>query len=137
MANKKTGDSKTAQAAAYKSQKKWESNRKRRLERTLKEQPNNKNIKPAMEGMVYRRRTPTNPTWSHSMIREARLFKEFTGKFHMDLFSKDPKAQAAAAQLRRTEQEVKKPQRQAHSDFGAFSIGTRLGYTSSKSFQWD
>ena len=33
------------------------------------------------------RKKPVTPFWSHTMIREAKLFKEFTGRVDRDIFS--------------------------------------------------
>lgn len=33
------------------------------------------------------RKKPVTPFWSHTMIREAKLFKEFTGSVNRDIFS--------------------------------------------------
>ena len=52
-----------------------EANRKKRLERTVKAQPNNEQAKIALsEGRGHKRKTPKNPYWSHTMIKEAKLF---------------------------------------------------------------
>lgn len=98
MATSKNG-SKTSQAANYKTNKRWESNRKRRLERVLKEQPTNQQVINALKGgMVYRRRTPTNRVWSASWIRIAKLFKEFTGRFDPAIMSSNVDAARTALQ---------------------------------------
>lgn len=90
--------SKTAEgnAASYKSSRRWEANRKRKLERALKEQPNNEQIKIALKNIVYRRKTPTNREWSASWIRTAQLIKEFTGKFDKAIMSSNPKVAGEA-----------------------------------------
>lgn len=90
MAN--TARSKTAQntAAVYKSSRRWESNRMRKLARTLKEQPTNEQVKAAMKSMVYRRKTPNTQEWSASWIRVAKLFKLFTGKFDRAIMNANP-----------------------------------------------
>lgn len=65
-----------------------EANRKQRLERTVKAQPNNEQAKIALsEGRGHKRKTPKNPYWSHTMINEAKLFKEFTGRMDINVFS--------------------------------------------------
>lgn len=75
-----------------------QANRKRRLERTVKQQPNNQQLVRALGEVGRQRKTPTNPQWSHSAIRIAKLFKEFTGRASVDLFSSNPKIQAQALQ---------------------------------------
>jgi hypothetical protein len=92
---------KQAYAALYKSSTRWATNRKIKLTRVLKQQPNNEQIKDALANIKYRRHTPTTKTvWSHSNIRVAKLFKEFTGRASADLFSSNPKVQFAALMYR-------------------------------------
>lgn len=91
--------SKIAQASNYKSNKTWEKNRTKRLERTIKAQPNNEQAKAALKsGFVYRRRTPAVRMWSASWIRVAKLFKEFTGSFDPAIMSSNPKTASDAMQ---------------------------------------
>lgn len=73
--------------ASYKSGNKWRVNRERRLQRALKEQPNNEQIKIALKGVVYRRKTPKVTEWSASNIAIAKLFKAFTGRVNRNIFS--------------------------------------------------
>lgn len=77
---------------------KTQANRKRKLERTLKSQPNNQQLVRALGEVGRPRKTPTNPQWSHSAIRLAKLFKYFTGRAPLELFSSNPKIQAQALQ---------------------------------------
>lgn len=97
MVTKSTG-SKAAQAARYKTDKRWEINRKARLERTIRNQPNNEQAKLALKGMVYRRKTPGAAGWSATQISTAKILKEFTGSFDRSYFSVDPKVSQAAVQ---------------------------------------
>jgi hypothetical protein len=93
--------SKQAYSALYKSSTRWATNRKIKLTRLLKQQPNNEQIKDALANIKYRRHTPNTKTvWSHGNIRLAKLFKEFTGRASADLFSSNPKVQAAALAYR-------------------------------------
>jgi hypothetical protein len=93
--------SKQAYSALYKSSTRWATNRKIKLTRLLKQQPNNEQIKDALANIKYRRHTPNTKTvWSHDNIRLAKLFKEFTGRASADLFSSNPKVQAAALAYR-------------------------------------
>jgi hypothetical protein len=96
MANKSGGASKTGQAASYKALKRWETNRKKRLMKLAVEQPNNTQIPAALSGMVYRRKTPTTPFWSSTRIKVAGLFKRYTGKVNMDIFSNNEKVAGPA-----------------------------------------
>jgi hypothetical protein len=93
--------SKQAYSALYKSSTRWATNRKIKLTKLLKQQPNNEQIKDALANIKYRRHTPNTKTvWSHGNIRLAKLFKEFTGRASADLFSSNPKVQAAALAYR-------------------------------------
>lgn len=42
------------------------------------------------------RKKPVTPYWSHTMIREAKLFKEFTGKVDLNIFSSTESVRANA-----------------------------------------
>lgn len=93
--------SKQAYSALYKSTTRWATNRKIKLTRLLKQQPNNEQIKDALANIKYRRQTPSTKTvWTHGNIRLAKLFKEFTGRASADLFSSNPKVQSAALAYR-------------------------------------
>lgn len=98
MANKAGGKSKVAQAASYKLNKRWETNRKRRLERTLKEQPNNEQVKLALKSIVYRRKTPKTQEWSASWVAVAKIIKLFTGRFDRAIMSSNLDNARAALQ---------------------------------------
>ncbi len=97
MANS-TSKSKTAYYASYKSSNRCVTNRKKKLERALKEQPNNAQIPLAIADARYRRRTPTNTMWKASQKRVAQLIKEFAGSCPHAVFSSNEKvAQEALA----------------------------------------
>ena len=75
-------------SATAKPASRYSINRKRRLLRTLKNQPNNEQVRLALtDDRPSGRKTPNNSYWSHSMIREAQLFKEFTGSMDLNIFS--------------------------------------------------
>ena len=76
----------------------WEVNRKRKLEKQLKLQPNNEQVKLALQNIHRRRKTPTNREWSKSWIRVAKLFKLFTGRFDRDIMSSNQAVASAALQ---------------------------------------
>ena len=108
---KNTSKSKQAQYTQYQSNSKWASNRKRKLERQLKLQPNNsEQIKLAISNISYRRKTPKIQAWSHSNIRMAMLFKLFTGKASPELFSSNQKTQSAALHLYKPSKVQKVPE---------------------------
>jgi hypothetical protein len=121
--------SKVAQASRYKTNKTWEVNRTLRLERTIRNQPNNEQAKAALKaGFVYRRKTPNTRPWSASWIRIAKLFKEFTGSFNPLIMSSNPKTASEAMQitgaksLTYAKMKAVKPT----GDKGFFSIEARL-----------
>jgi hypothetical protein len=87
-----------------------QANRKRRLERTLRAQPNNKQVQLALLDTGTKRKAPNSPQWSHSAIRLAKLFKEFTGRAPKELFSSNPKVQQAAMTVPSTRVFVNLPQ---------------------------
>lgn len=121
--------SKIAQASNYKSSKTWEKNRIKRLERTIKNQPNNEQAKAALKnGPVYRRKTPTNRVWSASWIRVAMLFKEFTGSFNPLIMSSNPKTASEALHVpgTKTLENAKRKVEKSQGDKGFFSIAARL-----------
>jgi hypothetical protein len=97
-----------------------QANRKRRLQRTLKAQPNNVQVQNALLELGSKRKAPTNPQWSHSAIRLAKLFKEFTGRAPKELFSSNPKVVQAAMTVPSTKEFVNLPKGKVD-----FSIGAR------------
>ena len=97
-----------------------QANRKRRLERTLKAQPNNTQVQNALLEVGSKRKAPNHPQWSHTAIRLAKLFKEFTGRAPKELFSSNPKVVQAAMTVPSTKVFVNLPQGKVD-----FSIGAR------------
>ena len=73
--------------AEPKSNSNTEANRRRRLERTIKAQPNNKQAQLALGDSKTKRKASNKREWSHSARRLAQLFKLFTGKAPKELFS--------------------------------------------------
>ena len=122
MANKSRSKGAEGYFAAYKSSKRWEANRRRKLERALKRNPGNaEQINAALKSMVYRRLTPITPTWSSSKRRIAILFKLFTGTVNPDMFSNNEKLAGPALM---THSKVKLPKPTGRTD-GMFQLGTR------------
>lgn len=120
-----TSKSKAAEAyhSRYKTNKTWEENRKRRLERTLKAQPNNEQVKNALKGMVYRRKTPGPHGWSAAEIAVAKLFKQFVGFYDRAIAHSDPKVSQPPLSRPSKLNHVKEPQ----SNFKSFfSLEARL-----------
>lgn len=97
-----------------------QANRKRRLQKQLKLQPNNTQVQNAVLEVGRQRKAPGTPQWSHGAIRLAKLFKYFTGRAPKELFSSNPKVVQAALTTPSTKQFVKLPQGKVD-----FSIGAR------------
>ena len=114
--------SKTAAPAAAVSQgvARTQANRKRRLQRTLKQQPDNLQVQNALLEVGRQRKAPITKQWSHTAIRLAKLFKEFTGRAPKELFSSNPKVQQAAMSTPSTKLFLNLPQGKVD-----FSIGAR------------
>lgn len=110
--------------SAYKSNKTWEVNRKARLQRTQKAQPLNEQVAQALKGMVYRRKTPTKSMWSHSAKAAAQLYKQFSGRFDMNILSSDPKLQHAATQIPSKREIVAVANTSQYASF--FAMGARI-----------
>jgi len=128
MANKSRSKGAEGYAAAYKSSKRWESNRKRRLERVLKEQPENQQVKDALKSIVYRRKTPNTREWSASWIATAKLFKMFTGKFDRNIMSSNEKVVAEAIKTSRKDRHFVMPMNRDPKSF--FSLLSRSNLNS-------
>jgi len=96
LSTKSGGNSKTAQANNYKTLKRWETNRLKKLERHMKQFPEDKIAERALSNVVYRRKTPKTQEWSHSQIRLAELFKMFKGRVDRDIFHSNEKISAPA-----------------------------------------
>jgi hypothetical protein len=96
-----------SRAAAYKTEKRWEKNRKRKLQRALKRDPNNaEQINAALGSIVYRRKTPLKPAWTSTSRRIAILSKKF----------------------KLTKQNLEDNKKAEKPSYGAmFTISTRLG----------
>lgn len=122
MASKSGSKGQEGRAALYQSTKRWEANRRRKLERALKRNSGNaEQINAALKSMVYRRHTPVTPTWSSSKRRIAILFKLFTGTVNPDMFSNNEKLAGPALM---THSKVKLPKPTGRTD-SMFQLGTR------------
>jgi hypothetical protein len=96
-----------------------QANRKRRLTRLLKSQPNNVQLQNAVLETGQVRKKPVTPQWSHSAIRLAKLFKYFRGSAPKELFSNNPKVQQAALTTPNTKQFLNLPQGKVDFSLGA------------------
>ena len=67
------------------------------------------------------RKKPVTPYWSHTMIREAKLFKEFTGKVDLSIFSsiESVRANARLHATRQDWSQVKLPHGKVNFTLGA------------------
>ena len=72
----KTSKGQEAYYARYKSSGVYTKNRKRRLERALKRNPENEQIALALKDISYRRKKPNTQMWSHSARAQAQLLRE-------------------------------------------------------------
>lgn len=132
MANKSGSAGRTAKAAAYKTSRRWEANRRRKLERQLKLNPNNAvQIEAALKNIVYRRKTPTNRTWSPTRRQTAILYKRFTGKVNMDIFSNNEKLSGPALMTHGTF----KTKSTGRTD-RMFALGTRAKHAGTDTLAW-
>jgi hypothetical protein len=98
MANKSKSKTAELYAATYKSSRRWESNRRAKLEKQFKLQPTNEQVRLALKDINYRRKTPKVREWSADWIRVAKLFKEFCGRFDREIMSSNTKVAGAALQ---------------------------------------
>jgi hypothetical protein len=96
-----------------------QANRKRRLLKLLKQQPNNKQLQNAVLETGQVRKKPVTPQWSHGAIRLAKLFKYFRGSAPKELFSSNPKVQQAALSAPSTKQFINLPQGKVDFSLGA------------------
>lgn len=99
----KKGTGREAQFSKYKTSKVYEANKRRKLERTVKNQPNNEQAKLALKDISFRRKAPKVPQWSSTTIRIVELFKLFAGEFDKNFFDKDIEKSVAAANVRNPE----------------------------------
>lgn len=73
-----------------------EANRIKRLQRTLKKQPNNEQVKAALKTTRMHRKTPQNPVWSATWRRIAQLMKQMSGHFDPNCMSSNELTARAA-----------------------------------------
>lgn len=80
----------------YKSNKVWETNRKRKLAKHIKNHANDLVAQRALGNIKYRRATPKDPQWTPGTIKIAKLFKDFAGFVNKDMFNSNHKIQLEA-----------------------------------------
>ena len=91
MAKKSTSKGRQAQYSNYKTQERWKSNRRRKLLKAQKEQPDNEQISKALDNLHYRRRKPGALGWSHTNKHMAELIKQVHGSCPVTIFSSNTK----------------------------------------------
>lgn len=91
MANKSSSKGRQAQYSNYKTQERWKTNRRRRLLKAQKQQPENEEIKHALLNLKYRRRKPGAMGWSHTNKHMAQLIKAVHGVCPVTVFSSNTK----------------------------------------------
>lgn len=96
MAGKKTSKGKELFYARYKSSGTYAKNKKARIARAIKRDPNNAALKNHLLDINYSRKTPGADTWSASGIALAKIFKEFCGNFNKGILSSNPKQASEA-----------------------------------------
>lgn len=121
----KKGTGREGYFAKYKSNKVYEANKKRKLERALKRNPNNEQIKQALKDIGFKRKKPKTPTWSPTQVRLVELIVSFTGKFDKNVFSSDVEAQIAAAHVRNEHLFSKSKPTSAKASKSMFSLAAR------------
>lgn len=121
---KRTGKGHEQRYNSYKIKNQYAANRKARLQRALKKNPENKEIETALKSIVYRRSTPSNPEWSATTRKIAELFKLFTGKFDKNILHSNDKVAGPALFTRGPKSQPLKDSK-VRENF-MFSIRTRL-----------
>jgi len=96
MASKRSSTSDKSQHAKYKVEQLWSKNRKTKLERALKNSPNNLQIAAALKNISYRRCTPKSKQWSHSTKALAHLVKQISGFCDKNIFHPNKDIREAA-----------------------------------------
>lgn len=117
-----------ATKTTVKNQDNAESNRMKRLQRTLKAQPTNLQVQTALKTTRMHRKTPTNGTWSHSWRRIATLMRAVTGRFDPACMSSNPKVASEAMNRQGPATAVYKELKFVSSQLAPspFSLGARI-----------
>lgn len=129
MAANKTSKGQEGYYARYKSGNVHAKNRRAKLERQLKLQPNNEQVKQALKDINYRRKTPGANAWSHSEIALAKLLRSFGSVFNREMFNSNPKvAGEALRQMASKRSDFKLPKQvvDSISNKAMFSLKARL-----------
>lgn len=115
----------TKKAEKAKKQDNAPANRIARLNRTLKEQPENKQVVTALTSTRMHRATPKVPIWSSSWKAIAALYRKVNGRF-------DPKIMSSNAEMANDALRAYNPNKlpDVLKVRNPFSIGTQLAFKS-------
>jgi len=129
MANKSASKGKQGYYASYKSSGKHAKNKKARIARAIKRDPNNEALKNHLLDINYTRKTPGSDTWSHSGIALAKVFKEFCGRFDKAILNSNAKQASEALQKLGSNVQNRKLPKSMYDSIAAknpFSIAARV-----------
>lgn len=119
----KKGSGKEAYFARYKTAKVFETNKRRKLERALKRNPENKQIAEALKNIAFTKKSPKTSAWNPTTIAFVKILKEFKGKFNPDIFNKDPEIATNALKTKNEALFTKVNSKMSKQSF--FSVGQR------------
>lgn len=125
--SKRTGKSYASGYTAYKNSSRLVKNRTAKLEKLFKQNPNNKQLEQALKDVRRRRKTPGTPYWRPSMVRIAKIVKQFTGVFDRNYFSTDPDLFHAAI-CKTNKNKLESGTKIVNPRGSMFSIGERIGW---------
>lgn len=108
---------------AYQYVTRYEQNKKKKLERLIKLQPNNKQLESALKNIRYKRKATKVPFWSSSRKRMAYLYMAFAGKVNLDIFNNNDKISGPALFTKGPHSEYK--QKDDTSEFKMFRLSER------------
>ena len=95
MASKSRSKHQGTKYAQYKTEQRWSKNRRRKLERHLRQFPEDAQAKAALNNIKYRRKTP-NSSLGKSALAVLKVFKLFEGKASHNLVHSNPQVASAA-----------------------------------------
>lgn len=96
MSAKRSSASDKAHHVTYKAQQLWSRNRRIKLERALKNAPNNLQIVAALKNISYRRKTPKTREWCHVDKYMAHVIKQISGFCDKNIFHSNKDLRSAA-----------------------------------------
>lgn len=123
--SKRGGAAHRAYYAKYKNGNIHDKNAMSRLKRALRRNPENEQITLAMGNIRRSRHTPKTPFWTSTRIREAFLYKLFTGYVNQDIFSNNGKV-SAPARMTHGPKSAKITDKKLFATNSMFSLGSRV-----------